>query len=338
MTSEAMSPKLPIWPFALVDVFFLAMAGFVYEFSSRPLLMWQALLLVGCGAVAAWSFLYPFLRHDSAAQSMARVKAMTECVAQINQVERLAAQIAAATSQWQSVQEYATKVADVSKDLSKTMVAETRSFEEFMRKSNDAEKAHLRLEVDKLRRAEVEWLQVVSTMLDHVYALYTAAVRSKMPNLIAQIGQFQDVCRDVAHRVGLVPIIAAPGEAFDEKFHDLADPKEQPAPGAVVGMTFVTGYRFQGQLVRKAIVGLRHSPEPVPSPAAVAPTSQAETPQTEASQTAEAAESAQEDKPESASNADSEVVAENSQADSPAETDDSKAAQKPTETTGELGL
>ena len=74
MTSEAMSPKLPVWPFALVDVFFLAMAGVVYELSSRPLLMWQALLLVGCGAVAAWSFLYPFLRRDSAAQSMVTKK------------------------------------------------------------------------------------------------------------------------------------------------------------------------------------------------------------------------------------------------------------------------
>jgi len=334
MTSEAMSPKLPVWPFALVDVFFLAMAGVVYELSSRPLLMWQALLLVGCGAVAAWSFLYPFLRRDSAAQSMARVKAMSECVTQINQVERLAAQIAAATSQWQSVQEYATKVADVSKDLSKTMVAETKSFEEFLRKSNDAEKAHLRLEVDKFRRSEVEWLQVVTTMLDHVYALYSAAVRSKMQNLIAQIGQFQNVCRDAARRVGLVPVLAEPGEAFDEKLHDLADPKDKPAPGAVVEMTFVTGYRFQGQLVRKAIVGLRHTSESESEPTPAVAPSQTETPP----QTGDVAGSASENKPESASNENPEVKSETPQAVSPAETDDSQSTRKPTETTGELGL
>jgi len=43
---------------------------------------------------------------------------------------------------------------------------------------NDSEKTTLRLEVEKLRRGELEWLQALVHILDHVFALHTAAMHS----------------------------------------------------------------------------------------------------------------------------------------------------------------
>ena len=63
------------------------------------------------------------------------------------------------------------------------MTGEVRQFTEFMQKMNDSEKAALRLEVEKLRRGEGEWLQVLVRILDHVFALHAAAVRSGEPKV-----------------------------------------------------------------------------------------------------------------------------------------------------------
>jgi len=75
--------------------------------------------------------------------------------------------------------------------------------------------ATLRLEVEKLRRVESEWLQVAVRMLDHVYALHQGACRSGQPHLIEQVGSFQNACRDAARRVGVTPFTANEGEPFD---------------------------------------------------------------------------------------------------------------------------
>ena len=70
------------------------------------------------------------------------------------------------------------------------MAAEVREFSEFMQKMNDSEKAALRLEIEKFRRGEGEWLQVLVRILDHVFLLHAAAARSGQPKLAEQIAQF----------------------------------------------------------------------------------------------------------------------------------------------------
>jgi hypothetical protein len=96
--------------------------------------------------------------------------------------------------------------------------------------------------------------------LDHIFALNQAAVRSGQTSLVKQLSQFQNACRDIARRVGLVPFVALPGEPYDPKTHQLADSKVVPAAAAVVAETVATGYGFQGQLVRLALVTLQTSP------------------------------------------------------------------------------
>jgi hypothetical protein len=122
---------------------------------------------------------------------------------------------------------------------------------------NDSEKATLRLEVGKLHRGEAEWLQVLVRILDHVFALHTAAVHSGQARLAEQIAHFQDACRDAAHRVGVASFVAEPDEPFNPDRHQALDAKSKPPADAAVAETVGVGYTFQGRLLRPALVRLR---------------------------------------------------------------------------------
>jgi len=113
------------------------------------------------------------------------------------------------------------------------------------------------LEVEKLRRGELEWLQVLVNILDHIFALHAAAVRSGDAKFTAPITTFQNACRDTARRLGLTPFAAETNEPFDAERHQVAGSKETPPAGAVVAETIGSGYTFQGRLLRPALVRLR---------------------------------------------------------------------------------
>jgi molecular chaperone GrpE (heat shock protein) len=248
--------SLPWWPFFVADAFFVSLAVLLLQQAHKPLLWWEALLLIVCVASAAWCGLFPLLRRNENEQSLAQTRLLSEAVNQIQRIDQVAAQIAGATNQWREFQEQAGEITASNKSLAGSIAAEAKAFSEFLQRANDAEKNHLRLEVEKLRRSETEWLQVVILILDHVSALFLAARRSGQPALIEQIAQFHNSCRDAARRSGLAPMTGREGDAFDPKLHQLKD-KLVPDENAIVGETLAPGYTFQGQLVRRALVVLK---------------------------------------------------------------------------------
>jgi molecular chaperone GrpE (heat shock protein) len=253
-----MELKLSKWPFYLGDALFLGAAWFIYSQSKLPMGVWQIFFVVLCVAGGAWLAIMPFLLEYRLAMKLAETDALTSAVSQIQNLESVAAQIGAATSQWHGLQEEAGKTAALSVEMAGRMKDEAQAFGEFMQRANDSEKATLRLEVEKLRRAESDWLQVLVRMLDHVYALRQGALRSNQPRLIEQLDHFQNACRDAARRVGLVPYSAAEAEPFDAQRHQLMEVEAKPPAGAVVGETLATGYTFQGKLLRQALVRIRN--------------------------------------------------------------------------------
>src|SRR5262249_24518861 len=98
---------------------------------------------------------------------------------------------------------------------------------------------------------------VLVRMLDHVFALPQGALRSGQKNVIEQVGNFQNACRDVARRVGLTPFVPLAAEPFDAQRHQLLDHQSASAEGSVVSETLAAGYTFQGRLLRPALVRLR---------------------------------------------------------------------------------
>ena len=251
---ELMEQKLIKWPFFAGDALLFCAAWFICSQGPRPLLFSALTLAVLCVAVGALLSVTPFVLEYRASSRLAEVGALTTVVSQIQNLEAIAAQIASATGQWQDAQQSADKTARAARETAERMAAEMKGFAEFMERAGDREKATLRLEVEKLHRAETEWLQVLVRMLDHVHALHAGALRSSQPTLIEQVGNFQNACRDAARRVGLTPFTAGQAEPFDVQRHQLAEGDSPPAAGSTVSETIAAGYTFQGRLLRPALV------------------------------------------------------------------------------------
>lgn len=258
--NDASSWKVPKWPFLFADALLLGFAYFIVARSPHPITHTEAILCIVSAALGAIVGALPFILDYRAFLKIVEVNALGSAVEQIQNLEKTAAQISAATDQWARVQETtqgnAEKTIAGAKEISERMAAEVREFNEFQQKINDSEKATLRLEVEKLRRGEGEWLQILVRILDHIFALHTAAVRSGQPELAAQIGNFQNACRGVTRRVGLAAFEAEANAPFDVKIHQLPG-NEKPFADAVVAETVASGYTMQGKLLRPALVRLK---------------------------------------------------------------------------------
>ena len=185
---------------------------------------------------------------------MTEARELANSVDKITSLEALAKRIENATEQWLHVEDRANEINGTSKQNDDKINAEAREFSEFLQKANDTEKNHLRLEVEKLNRSQNDWLQVVITTLDHVFALTQAGRQSGQENLIKQLTAFQGACREVARRVGIVTVEPHPEEAFDPEKHQLRDADAEPeARAKIIGLA-AQGLSHQGRLLRKAVV------------------------------------------------------------------------------------
>jgi molecular chaperone GrpE (heat shock protein) len=258
---------VPKWPFLLGDALLLTAAYFFIQLAPRPVDRWEIVTAAACVALGAVLGAMPFILDYRAIVKVIEAGALGSIGEKIQNLEKLAAQISAATAEWTNAQVQAEKTSAGAKEISDKMAGEVREFSEFMQKMNDSEKAALRLEAEKFRRGESEWLQVLVRILDHVFLLHAAAARSGQPKLAEQITQFQNACRDAARRIGLVPFSAEPGEPFNAERHQAVGTEEKPAADAVVAETVGVGFTFQGRLLRPVLVRLREenpSAESVP--------------------------------------------------------------------------
>jgi molecular chaperone GrpE (heat shock protein) len=252
--NEASAPKMTKWPFSLGFLVLVSVTAMIAFGGHRPLHLGELSLGVLCALASAILCVLPFLLDYRALLKLTESDRLTQALAQIQNLETVARYIGAATSQWQAVQELAQQSVKSGQAMADRMAEEAKAFAEHLQKVNDAEKARLRLEVEKLHRAEGDWLQVTTGLLDHTFALHQAAERSGHPDLIQQLTLFQNACRDLVRRVGLTPFTAKVGEAFDPQVHQWREADAQLPADARVGQTIATGFTFQGQFVRRALV------------------------------------------------------------------------------------
>jgi len=261
---ERPEPRLAKWPFFIADLILLGIAGWIVFQAAKPLSTWPLISVVACAAIGAWACVTPFLKQHEAELKFAEADKLASTVEQLNNLRGLTNQISFATAQWQVVQENSSKTVNAAKEVADRIAADAQAFTEFMLKANDAEKAHLRLQIEKLRRGEGDWVQLVVHLLDHVFALQQAGVRSGPPGVAKQLTQFQGACRELVRRVGLVPVEVKVGEPYDQKVHTLPEGHPPATEGAAVGQVLATGYKFQGQTVRNALVVLGKPAPAVP--------------------------------------------------------------------------
>lgn len=263
---EARLARWPsVLPFLIGAALLDAFAWWVVDKSDKPINIWIAVLAVVAVAGATWASVIPFLTDAQNAVKLDELDKLQSAATQINNLEKVATQITIATAQWQNVQEHNAKAIESARHVSEEMSAEAVRFAEFMKKASDTEKATLRLEVDKLKRSENDWLQVLVRVLDHVYALHRAGKHSGQQNLIEQLAHFQNACRDAARRIGLIAFAPAPGDTFEPGQHQTADGRKDVPDDAKIFETVATGYTFQGQMLRPALVLLEAPKAPLPA-------------------------------------------------------------------------
>jgi len=262
---------VPKWPFLLGQLLLLSFAYFIVWQSPHPIAQWEIIACFAAAATGAFIGILPFVLDYRAITKVIEASALGSIAEKIQDLDKLAAQISSATKEWMNAQTQAERTSAGAKEIADHMAAEVRQFSEFMQRMNDSEKAALRLEIEKLRRGEGEWLQVLVRILDHIFALHAAAARSRQPRVAEQIANFQDACRDAARRIGLVPFAPAADEPFNAEHHQAAGDGEKPQAGAVVAETVGPGFTFQGRLLRPALVRVREANPSEENPAAPEP-------------------------------------------------------------------
>ena len=262
--------NVPKWPFLAFGGALFVVAAILACRPAHAITQTEVILATVSVVIGALLACLPFILEYRATSKLVELNALGTVSEKLQNLEAFAAQVSSATDQWARVQETtqisAEKTVTAAKEIAERMASEVREFNAFQAKMNDAEKGALRLEVEKLRRLEGDWLQVVARILDHIFALHNAAARSGQPELAEQVSQFQHACRDTARRVGLVPFDITPGEKFDAE-RQRAHGVENPPADAVAAETLAPGLTFQGRLIRPALVRLQEAA----APATVAP-------------------------------------------------------------------
>ncbi len=254
MTGPSQAPKLSKWPFLLGDCLLAGLAAVIVLRSPAPLNVWHGALCLIATIAGAFFCAWPFVREHQAALRLCEADALASTVAQIENLAEIKNHITGATAQWSAVRDESNQTVAAAREISERMKAQLNEFCAFLQRAHDEERERTRLELEKLRRGEREWLQAAVLMLDHVFAVSLAGARSGQPALAAQLSQFQMACRDAVRRLGLVPFAPGPNDAFDPKAHQLENPDAEPQNSARVSEILALGYTLRGEMVRRALV------------------------------------------------------------------------------------
>lgn len=279
MASES-EGRLGRWPtvipFLISAVVLDVIGWYIMKTSPHPISNLTGGLVAICVVSGGILSVLPFMFDAKASLRMDELDSLAISTRQIKDVQKVVDTISTATAQWMTVQEHSERSVDAAQKISDDMTAEARRFSEFMAQSNDREKGTLKLENEKLKRGEADWLQVLVMMLDHVFALHQAALRSGKDNVAEQLTSFQAACLDAARRVGLSQFAAQPGEAFDAERHQWVQGDSEPPADGKVAMTVAAGYTMQGQQIRRAVVELEGATAEVSEEASVVESSASE--------------------------------------------------------------
>ncbi len=259
---RANRPRIPYIPFVIADLLLLGTAVVIVMMADRPMNAWEISAVVVCVAAAASFMVYPFRKLIDFELRQAGSEKLHDAVQRIRTVESLAARIESVTSHWMEIEKKAEHSLDKSEDISREMIEEADSFREFIKNAQSEETQHLRLMVEKLRKAEKDWVHIIMAMMDHSIALRWAAEKSGNANLAAQIGNFHAQLIEITRQIGLLPFEPQPGDSFDSEIHQLMDSESNASEGTSIKSVRSAGYRFRGVVLRRALVIMGDTSKP----------------------------------------------------------------------------
>lgn len=260
-------------PFIIGDLLLLMMAGWIIWDTGGLPGGYLLAAVIGCLVVGMFFSVLPFLLDYRAELKREEINEFQNVSEQLKSLTKLEEHIRHATSQWQAIQDHCLQTVQNADQIAKSMSEESQRFTEVMQSMNVSEKEHLRVEIEKLRRGERDWLQSIVRVLDHVFALHKAAIQSGQEKLIHQITNFQHAVTDTMRRMGLVQHLAEPGAAYNSELHQLLDKENEQLEEPAVVETLAPGFTFQGRMVRLPLVKLAEKSS-LPQQEPVAPAKQ----------------------------------------------------------------
>ncbi len=247
---------VPKWPFLLADVIFIGLGYWISTLISGPAEQWHIISILVCAGLGAGFAVAPFYFEYRAEAKAVEIAQLTTVAKEVNKMESVAAQITEATANWNAVQESSGQTAQLAEEIATGIAATVKEHHEFMAKAGDDEHATLKLEVEKLRRAEQDWAATLVGQLDLVYRLERSAAASGKEPFMQTMATFQSQCRSLAKRVGIVAFETELDAAFDPEQHSLLDNEATPGDGAKITETRLPGFRLQGRVIRKPLVSV----------------------------------------------------------------------------------
>ena len=204
------------------------------------------------GAVA----LFPFWRAYRNELKFAELEAVEETVRRIEGLSTVADRVERAESSWLEAKNSSETIAKNLNETTTALYEESKAIREFAHQQNDQQKANLRLEVQKLKQWETEWVQAGTIALDHTAALHAAILQLEDAQATRKLNKFQNSIHEIMRRVGLVGFAPRPGAPFDPDANRAHNQSETPAEGSRILDVVAMGIRYQGRLVRPAIVNV----------------------------------------------------------------------------------
>lgn len=255
------APRIRKWPFFAADGLFLALAGgIVASGGGFALEGWELSMVAVCMGLGSAFGVWPFLAEYREESRRFEAREFGSVLEQVRRLEEVGKLVSESTRQWQEMAEQGEGVAKSAEEIAVRVREERERFREIAEKTDAKERDHWRLEAEKLRRSEREWLGVLAGIMYHVFALHRAGKNSGQAKLIQQLDGFQGACLDICRRVGLSQYVVKAGEAFDPKIHKTEEGRAMPK-NPVVRETLAPGFSFQGRRAYLPLVALAEGKE-----------------------------------------------------------------------------
>ena len=250
------SVAVPKWPFLFADAIFIGLGYWISTLIQGSAYPWQVISILVCALFGAGFAIAPFYFEYKIEAKAIEIAQLTTVAKEVGKMKAVAKQISEATENWGSVQEISAQTAKLAEEIAEGIQASVKEHDAYMAKASTDELNTLQLEVEKFRRMESDWAKTLVSILDLVYRLERSAAASGKEQFIKTTGVFQNQCRDVARRVGLVAFEAEQESGFDPELHAVPDGEKAPKDDAMIAETRLPGFRLQGQIIRKPLVAV----------------------------------------------------------------------------------
>ena len=248
--------SVPKWPFLFADIIFIGLGYWISTLIQGPAQPWQVISILVCALFGAGFAIAPFYFEYKIEAKAIEIAQLTTVAKEVGKMKAVAKQISEATENWDAVQETSAQTAKLAEEIAEGIQASVKEHDAYMAKASTDELNTLKLEVEKFRRMESDWAKTLVSVLDLVYRLERSAAASGKEQFIKTTGVFQNQCRDVARRVGLLAFEAEHGAVFDPELHAVPDGEKAPEDDAKIAETRLPGFRLQGRIIRKPLVAV----------------------------------------------------------------------------------